>query len=291
MKRLNYFLLGLGALGMVFTSCTPDEDALGPELTISSGTAVEATSNTVITLSWRASAGDANLASFTIKEGNATIVDEDGNDWNAAEIPNADNEAYVGSARVAIGAAGTTFTLIVTDKDGLTASQDVVVTIKAPTGDPINTFTAVLMGGQSNLNVGSALDADAGIVYKLADATAADIDILYYYGSTNLATFAAPNDETVNGVAANAFNWTNDWTPQNATKFGVSSMSTAAFDAIGDDSALTGITGLTSSKLTDRNIGNVIEFITAAGKKGAFKVTALTTGGAGSITIEVKIQK
>lgn len=289
MKRLNFFLLGLAAMGMVtFTSCEPEGDAIGPSLQITSGEDVEAVAGSV-TIAWRADAGDAKLATITIKEGNA-VVNDGTTTWDAVEIPNASNETYVGSVTLVV-TKETTFTIVVADKDGLTESKNVHVTV-ASGGAEISSFTAVLMGAQS-ATTGSSLDAEAGTVYKLADAktNASKVDIMYYYGATNLATFAAPNDATVNGTGAGSFDWTSTWSVQNATKFGVSTMTATAFDAITDDSALTGITGLTASKLTNLSIGNVLEFTTVGGKKGVLKVSAITTGASGSITIDVKVQK
>jgi hypothetical protein len=291
MKKLNYFLSFIALSGLLFTSCE-DENALGPSLEITSGTTVEAAANSTITITWRANAGDANLKSFTIKEGNVPIVDEDFVDWNEYNIPTSDNEAFVGSARVAIGSEGTSFTLTVTDNDGLTETETVTVTIGGTAGG-INEFTAVLMGAQTSAT-GSTLDADAGIVYSITGGAAAShaaaIDILYYYGNTNAATIAAPNDPTVNGTSGD-FTWTQSWTVQNPTKLGISALTLSQFNDITDDSYLSTISGLTETKLINLNIGNVIEFITASGKKGALKVTALANGPTGSITIDVKIQE
>jgi hypothetical protein len=292
MRKLN-FILGFSAIcaSMFFTSCSSDS-ALGPALDITSGEIDTVPANSIATINWRADAGDANLQSFTIKEGNATIVDEDGNDWNAFDIPNADNEHYVGSARVLIGATTTSFTLIATDKDGLTASKTVSFVISQAAGDPINSYTAILMGGQSNLTVGSYLDADAGNVYlKAAALTHTElVDVVYYFGSSNLATLTAPNDVTVNGGAGN-LSLCSDFTTKNATKFGTSTITTSQFATITDDLLIAPISGLSGSKMTSLAVGDIIDFQTAAGKKGIIKVSNITTGADGSITLDVKVQQ
>ena len=98
-------------------------------------------------------------------------------------------------------------------------------------------FTAVLMGGQSNADVGSYLDADAGTVYKqsVAPANSAAIDIIYYYGTTNRATLVAPTDATVNGGGTN-LTLATVLTTKNATKFNTNpGISPAEFDAMTTD--------------------------------------------------------
>jgi hypothetical protein len=290
MKKLTY-LFGLGILAAsLFISCSPDEDALPPSLNITSDNPVVAVPNSVITIAWRADAGDAKLATFTIKEGNVAILDEDNIDWNNFEIASADNESYVGSANVRVGTAATEFSLIVTDKDGKEASATVTVTIDNTAGDPIYTYSARLMGAQSNLTLGSYLNANSGEVLKqaAAEASSASIDVVYYYGSANLATLTAPDDVTVNGGAEN-LSLCSGFSVKNATRFATTSLTPSDFDAVEDDAAFTET--VSSSKLTQLAVSDVIAFETAAGKKGLIRVSALTAGNTESITIDVKIQQ
>ncbi len=296
MKKLTYFL-GIGLIGITFllNSCSKD-DAVGPDLTINSEEDVTVPANSLITIEWRADAGDAKLEFFTIKEGNLAILDFDNIDWNNYQIPNADDETFIGSATVMIGDENTAFTLIVTDKDGLTAQGMVNVTIDVgSTGNPINEYTAVLMGAQTNVDVGSFLDAETGTVYKIGPAgnNQALIDIIYYYGisSGNEATFVNPNHPTVNNATANAFDWCTDWSVKNGTVFGVSSLTSGEFDAIDDDLLISGITGLSDNIIPQMSVNDVIAFETVNSKKGLIRVTNIVAGGDGSITINVKIQE
>jgi len=183
MRKLTY-LLGLGMLAAsLFISCGTDEDALGPSLIVTSDNPVVAAPNSVITIQWRADAGDAKLATFTIKEGNVAILDEDNVDWDNADIDNSQNTSYVDQARVRVGTADTDFRLSVMDKDGKSADVTVVVTIdNTVVGGPINTYSARLMGAQSNLDIGSYLDANTGTVMlqAAAEASSAAVDVVYY---------------------------------------------------------------------------------------------------------------
>jgi len=277
--------MGLTALGMVlFTSCE-EETKPAPVISFTNNVSSAETSNSSYTIT----------GTITTEVGLDQVkyfaVTEAGSDQLAVVTYFDNKNEYSFQFAVNNITDDVTIQVEATDADNQTTSRNFEITFIGG-GNAISSFTAVLMGAQSLLTTGSALDADAGTVYKLDDAAtnAAKVDILYYYGTTNLATFAAPNDETVNGVAANAFNWTNNWSVQNATKFGVSTLSTTEFDAIADDSELATIAGLAASKITDLGVDDVLEFITAGGKKGALKVTAITTGASGTITINVKVQ-
>jgi hypothetical protein len=114
------------------------------------------------------------------------------------------------------------------------------------------------------------------------------VDIIYYYGSSNLATLAAPADPTLDGTATNGFDWTEGWSPKNETLFGSSSID---FDNVTNDLEISEITGLSSTKMTSLTVGNVVAFELADGKKGLIKVTDLNTGSDGTITIQVKVQQ
>jgi hypothetical protein len=81
-------------------------------------------------------------------------------------------------------------------------------------------------------------------------------------------------------------NWTNDWDPQNATLFG---STTLDFTSVNYND-LSAISGLSASKINDLAVDDVFAFETVDGKKGLVKVTNLTTGSNGAITINVKIQ-
>jgi len=179
----------------------------------------------------------------------------------------------------------------VTDKQDLGAEKIFTVT-KARTPLAISTYTAVIMGAQSNMTDGSYLYAVEGTVANqtTADANQGSVDIVYYYGASNFATLVAPNDVTINGGAGN-LTLCQSWTTKNATKFGVSTLTATEFDAINNDTELYSISGLTATKLIDLAIGDVISFTTVEGKNGLIKVTALTTGLSGAITITVKVQQ
>lgn len=296
MKKLNYLLSLLVVVGMAFsfTSCEEDGDPVPPTLTFAGGDYTDADATVepgaTVMFSWTAQSGDAKLDKFTIKLGNAWVVDSDNYEWNGEEDPaNWDNDTYVGSASFAAGADGDehVFTFTVTDKDGETAEKVITITVEG-SGNPISTYTAKLMGAQSNATYGSFLDAETGTVYLLADAraNASAVDVFYYFGSSNEASFAALDD-----TDANEFSIISDaaWTTRNSTKFVTTSVTAADFTAMTDDSGFT--FDASASSVTQLAAGDVVGFVTVDGKKGLIHVDEIVTGGDGSITIDIKIQE
>lgn len=192
-------------------------------------------------------------------------------------------------------AAGITVKVTAVDTKSLSTVGSFVVTFEANSileGDAIETYTATLLGAQSNLSKGSYYASSTNTVYLQNDAknNSSLIDMIYFYGTDNKATLAAPNDVTVGGTPGN-LTLATILPTKNATTFKTTSISTSAFDAIKNDAALTALTGITETKAPQLLVDHVIAFKTEAGKIGLIKVTNLVTGEAGSMTITVKVQK
>ncbi|MBN2487181.1 MAG: hypothetical protein JXB34_14500 [Bacteroidales bacterium] len=293
MKKLNYFLLGLTAFGLVFFNSCGEETVPAPSITIDNASPVAAVGGSVTLTGEIVAEGKLDEVKLYFVSATAeTQIGSAYTSFSSGDITSTDNLNYNFRFKIEGLTESGKIKIEATDKENQTSARMIDVTVQAATGGEISSFTAVLIGAQSNTTYGSALDADAGTVLKLAAAAdaSATIDILYYYGSTNKATFVAPDDETVTGASSD-FTWTSGWATKNATKFGISTMTATEFDAMNDDTELAGITGLTASKVTDQAVNDVVEFITAGGKKGAFKVSALTATNSGTVTIDVKIQK
>ncbi|MDO9510666.1 MAG: hypothetical protein Q7J34_02810 [Bacteroidales bacterium] len=182
----------------------------------------------------------------------------------------------------------------ISDKDGLTKSVTFNVTTTGSAGD-IYTYTAILMGGQGNANIGSFWSSATNTVMKqdVATTNQAKVDFLYFYGTTNLATIASPVDEQAKIAWNNIFN---AWTVKNDTRF---KLITLDWATVTDDSHIVAnATALTLTRANSLQVGNIVAFETAStstnpGKKGLFRVLEITgTSGADRvIKIEVKIQK
>jgi hypothetical protein len=275
MKKLN-LLLGLGILSLIglFTSCSKNEDALGPSLEIISGETDTVPANSILTINWRANAGDANLKSFTIKEGNAAIVDEDGKDWTAFDIPSANNEAYVGSARVKIGAAATTFTLMATDKDGLTVSKTVNMVISVVAVPLVDKGSSQLGAGASALPSYYSVVDDKTL--SLAEAKASPNKVDFVFTSTaSAATIKSAKD-----AAAAEISGTNRVTNYQKATIDFSTATAKDLEAVNP----------TADNITV-SLNDVIVFKTQDNIKGIFKVDQLTVKTDGTVTISIKIKQ
>jgi hypothetical protein len=295
MKKNNLFLgiLLVTLIGLVFTACTEDEKA-GPTITFAGGNYIDADATVApgaaIAFSWTAQKGDGNLATITIDRDGVALTG-----WDELDIDNSVNDIYIDEAQFTapLNEGSYVYTITVTDKNDLSVSEQFTITVEGG-GDPIDEFSAILMGAQSNTTLGSYLDVSEGAsgVMKQAAASSSQgsIDIVYYYGSTNTATLTAPDDETVGGGAGN-LSLCEGWTTKNATRFASSTLSASEFDDVEDDAPIAGLTGLSASKMTALSVGDVIAFETVDGKKGLIKVAALEATSSGTITIDVKIQQ
>jgi len=174
-----------------------------------------------------------------------------------------------------------------TDKDDITNSSSFTIKISLPA---IQTWTGKTLGAQSS-STGSFFASVDGTVMTLNQATSnqAKADFAYYYGDVNLATLAAPDDASLNGGTGN-FTWCQSWTTKNQTRFALTTLTTAEFDAA-TATTINALADPAESKVTSLAQNKVIAFKTASGKKGLIKVTSITTGASGSITLDVKVQQ
>ncbi|NMB72529.1 MAG: hypothetical protein GYA22_10310 [Bacteroidales bacterium] len=174
-----------------------------------------------------------------------------------------------------------------TDKDDITNSSSFTIKISLPA---IQTWTGKTLGAQSS-STGSFFASVDGTVMTLNQATSnqAKADFAYYYGDVNLATLAAPDDASLNGGTGN-FTWCQSWTTKNQTRFALTTLTTAEFDAA-TATTINALADPAESKVTSLAQNKVIAFKTASCKKGLIKVASITTGASGSITLDVKVQQ
>ncbi|MBC8343132.1 MAG: hypothetical protein ISR55_08050 [Bacteroidetes bacterium] len=180
----------------------------------------------------------------------------------------------------------TTVKVEATDESNLTKSANFMIIV---TGGAIDSWTETL-GAQSNTTTGSSFASSNGQVYLWAAATANSslIDFIYFYGATNQATLAAPDDTDV----ATVFPSVTGWATRNDTRYANTSLSAANFDAImGDNDIITAATGASDTKANHLANGDVVAFITAAGKMGLVKIGTLTASNTGTMEIAVKVQQ
>ena len=180
----------------------------------------------------------------------------------------------------------------ITDKAGQYKEISLTITTTSAAG-PIDSFDLKILGAQS-ASAGSSFASIDGSVYSLAEAKAnqAKVDWMYYYGASDFATIAAPDDANAATIFTNATNGLQTWTTKNATRFKLVT-DVITWDNITDDAVIVQQTasGVTQTRITSLSVGKYLAFITASGKKGLIKVDNLTTGSSGSITISVKVQQ
>ncbi len=295
MKKL-YVLFGLFALmAVIFISC--QEDDLEPPTISVSPTTDDAGPGEAVSFTVSVSS-DQELISVkvTASTAGATGTSAD-TTFEKGKHTASYSYVYIVPSGLSEGSE-ITLDFLVTDKEDLTDTATAVITIIRIEGDIVS-YTDITLGAQY-ASEGSSFATVDGEVYSRteADAAQAKIDFIYYYGSTNQATLAAPSDESVNGgLGDDGFDWTELWNPQNATKFKSTSLTTAEFDAITMDGAIvTAATNASESKITKMAADKVYAFITAstsenAEKMGLIKVVSLVDGDNKTISIEVKIQE
>ncbi len=102
-----------------------------------------------------------------------------------------------------------------------------------PAASNITTYVDKILGAQNN-NAGIAFASTTGTIYNLADAkeNAEKIDWMYFYGISNMATIASPNDESAALVYNHVMNGLQTWSVLNNTLFKETTLSSADFNAI-----------------------------------------------------------
>jgi hypothetical protein len=188
------------------------------------------------------------------------------------------------------------WTIKVTDKDNYFREASFTVTTEDIAGQ-ITTYDQKILGAQASAT-GSSFASIDGTVYNLMDAfnNSAKIDWLYFYGATNLATLAAPDDDAAATIFTDEANGglyaLTNWAVRNATRF---KMVTDPIDwnAITNDEVIVAQTasGVDLTRASQLSNGKFIAFIAASGKKGIIRVNSITGEQGGTIDISVKVQQ
>ncbi|MES2630127.1 MAG: hypothetical protein V4616_14275 [Bacteroidota bacterium] len=303
-KLKNLFLLGLVAFSSAtFVSCekenNDDNSVKKPSVALvtPANSSITVTPGSTVTVEVLAASGDAKLVSFAVQ------VSQNGGpftDYSNAFTPsnndttfNENNYTYKRTLPTLSGTGSIQYKFVATDKDGLEGSTTLSIKVESTA---ISTYTAKILGAV-NSSTGSFLSTGNGVVYTIANAktNSSLIDFVYYYTTTNMASMAAPDDATAASIYNNASNGIQTWATKNSTKYAKAPLTSAStFDGINDGAGI-GLAHLTASpnasSVTALAVGNVVTFTTAGGKDGVFKVSKITTGANGSITIDVKVEK
>lgn len=193
-----------------------------------------------------------------------------------------------------VGSLPTTekITVIVTMSNGESTQKTITLTVTA-TPKNLTEAPGRQIGGQSNATYGSyySMETNTAELQASANANPAAIDWVYYYGSGNLATFAAPDDPTLQ--SSNVMNNPSltSWSVKNATRF--KKLPGFDFDGATTSTDLQteiskGAPNLTA--LTQMQIGEVYLFVTAGSKEyGIIKIISNSAPtSAGFVTFDMK---
>ncbi|MEZ5082167.1 MAG: hypothetical protein R2750_01745 [Bacteroidales bacterium] len=314
MKKLSY-LLGLIAItGLIFTSCTKDEDdPLPPSLSflggIEPGTGWDRVDGD-ITLE----AGEPFVFGFTAtsqsdKNLSRILVIRDYE--NVSENTVLDSTISATSFTIDIETVafpnnpGTEiFTVTATDKNGLSTSISFTITTVA--ADPgISVYTNISLGSYTS-TTNSSFASITGETFSLAqaqdDAVQAKIDWVYFHGATYGHTLMSPTNENLYDIYPEIENWVNKKT----TLFGKTTLEEADYNLINNKNVLiltiqndgVSITqdfySETISNPGGFEVGDILAFETHEGNRGLIiirEVNAGSTNGNSTIKYDLKVEK
>ncbi len=155
-------------------------------------------------------------------------------------------------------------TVTVFMSNGTSTSKSILLTVTAPS-IPVQSRSNAEIGADKNTTLGSfwSFATYQALLTAEANNDRNSVDMIYYYGATNKATLAAPNDAQVGQLHPSVNNWLAS--ERNATKFRKTTLTSADFDAITMSDALDAqvAVGATATMANDLKVGDVVLFITA----------------------------
>lgn len=287
MKKLTYLLSALLIASIGLVGCDNAEDNEAPTITnlkVNGVAVVDAVSAKAgeVTITFDL-ADDSEIKNYTVLAGSTSL--------DSKEV-GADKKSVTVTYNLV---SSVIITINVTDDDDKTTTKP----FNLNKDGNISAFEEKLLGSYLNTSAGSFLATVTGTVYTQATAfetaNQSKIDMLYYFGATNKATLAAPNDDDAATIYNNATTGLQKWTTKNATKFKMTTLTAAQFTSVTTDTelmaAFDAVAGTGDSFSKELAIGKVVAFKTAAGKYGLANVTALVENANGSIKILVKVGK
>ncbi len=186
----------------------------------------------------------------------------------------------------------TVIKVMATDKKNQSSVLNFTIKVN---GASISSYNNITLGAQTNATIGSSFASLNGLVYNLTDAkaNASKIDVIFFYGTTNLATLSAPSNTVDLDQVFTTASKPSTWTVQNGTK--LEKRNTVNFESISTGNQIDNVESTGTAKVSSVAVGDVILFRTAntsafPNKNGVLKVTALSgTSGTATITFNVKI--
>jgi hypothetical protein len=284
----------------LLSTCKKDENPVPPSISLSSGPGYTPSGSITavggkLRFGIKASATNANITNFVVKkimpDGLSKVVLDSGLNSTGFSV----NETFYQGVE-----AEAKWTFQVMDKNRQFATTSITL-YKDPASawGGILEYPSIVMGFQNNTTHGQFLVPSTGKVYfadsALLNQGMVDIITYYYVDVTPSPTFSSAG-ETGGGITE-YYPTISQWTTKNYTKWDISVDSNPVpvsdFDACHNDSLLIvrydDVWG--KRKFKWANAGDVIPFLTTAGKKGMIQVISVENDPAGTITFAMKIQQ
>lgn len=293
MKRNSLLILALGiSVLAIFNSCEPTATITPPLVTVNPTTDLTAKPGETLTYQMLINSDtELKSANFMAMENTAILADKDTVFPAGIEAAILDIQFTVPQSMTNGAVLTLSFKASNTEQTVVTRTVNVVI----PPGE-IHTYTAVIMADLKNPDGSSFYSIEDNKLMNInsAIAASAEVDLIYYYGVTNMASLCAPAD-----VAVEEFldirneSIVRKFTTRNNTKLSLVTMTVADFNAVTNDVAIKAKTPTsTSTAVTKLVKDNVIWCESVTGKKALIKVVNIVGTQSNSlITIEVKVQK
>ena len=294
MRRV-FSLLGLIMFtGLIFTSCTKDDDedpvlpviAFDQKPGFITGDATAAYGDTLKFGIILKGNGTDNLIKFEINVNDQPVLDSTISTQNY----NVTLTTIKGANPIDVWSFTTT--------DAAGNRKEETITITGTFGE-INTYTTILMGAQDNATTESflSLQDNAATLYLQAQAfqNQEKIDIFCFYedidDNKNFMTLASPGSNIKDIFTGQTS--PQNYTTKNLTRFYKTELNAAQFDAVGDDAILLDQYDADEArkKASVLAVNDVYAFRIQSGLTGLFKVLEVNGAEAGTLKIAIKIQK
>ena len=158
---------------------------------------------------------------------------------------------------------------------------------------PINTYTDIELGAQSNNSFGGCFSLYDQLVYFIGEAYNIQeiIDMIYYFGEDD-QTMASPGANIEEGIFPDEYS-PDTWLFRNTTRYIKTNLSPDEFNLIQNDSILlvSYIEGEGKRKAKELETGDIYSFKTQGAKYGMFLVSEILGSETGSVKIDIKIQE
>jgi hypothetical protein len=190
------------------------------------------------------------------------------------------------------GSASDQWFFEVTDSQGEKGSISYTLTLNTSGGTIVHSSATI--GAQGNTTNYGYYSLKTNLNYNATDANTNQniIDLLGAYDATNGIYLASPSSPNLpDTYPTELSSWTK---PIDSTKFTATSIAPSQFDLINRDNLL--ISSFSTNPINQKNkaknlkVNDIYAFKLTDKRYGLFKVTAVTTGATGSVSIDVKIQ-